>query len=328
MFLSIVIPIYNAAGSVGRCLDSIWSQGLPEGDFEVICVDDGSSDGSSEVIKSIGKSHENLRLLLNPTNLRAGGARNHGVREARGEYVLFIDADDYFHPDSLKEAFEYQKQKRLDILMCDFARHTEQCPNNTLVHNFPYRQIMSGREFMVKNSLPFAPWKYIFRRSIMVDNEVFFAERVSCEDVDWTHKIAFFADTMQYCPLLLTHYILSETSQTGSEFRNYQTVFHRLLAGKRISELTALCATKEEVNHINRVAQSTLQNGVMFLNALAVNPALKVNIIKECIDSEGQWSGIVKFAAQHPYIYSWGSTLIAPLFKSLVVIKRKFLGRK
>ena len=93
--------------------------------------------------------------------------------------------------------------------MCDFARHTLQKVNDELVHRFPSTDIMTGRKFFVVNSLPYAPWKYMFRRELMIDNKIFFAEKVSCEDVDWSHKIAFYAKTMQYKPILLTHYRLS-----------------------------------------------------------------------------------------------------------------------
>lgn len=327
MFLSIVIPIYNAATTVGRCLDSIWSQGLPQDDYEVICVDDCSTDNSIRVLMSFALDNPRLHVFQNSENLRAGGARNHGVRVAKGEYILFIDADDYFHPGSLKVAFDYQKNNKLDILVCDFARHSELTPNNTLIHNYHNHEVMSGREFMINNSLPYAPWKYIFKRDLMIDNGVYFAEKVSCEDVDWTHRIAFYANRMQYQPILLTHYILEESSQTGSEFRNYRTVFHRLMAGKRISKLTDLCITRAEVNHIIRVADSTFRNGIMFFNTLFINPRLKVEIIKECVPRTYRWSGVVKFASSHPYVYSVGSTLIAPIFKVLVIAKRKLLGR-
>ena len=228
IFLSIVIPVYNAASTISRCLDSIWCQGLDEAEYEVICVNDCSTDNSVEVISETRKTHHNLRLFSNTENIRAGGSRNRGVREAYGEYILFIDADDYFHPGALKVVCDYQNRCELDILMCDFARHTISNENNILVLNFKSQEIMTGRQFLIVNSLPWGPCKYVFKRSLMTDNNVFFTERVSCEDVDWCHKIAFFAATMQYQPILLSHYILHDSSQTSVENYNSNTVFHRL----------------------------------------------------------------------------------------------------
>ena len=327
MFLSIVIPVYNASCVIERCLDSIWSQDLPLEEYEVICVDDGSVDDSVEIIKTVSKSHSQLIIVKNDENVRAGGARNHGVRIARGEYVLFIDSDDYFHPGGLREAFEYQKSKRLDILMCDFARHKDHEPNDTLVHNFKSEKVMTGRRFLVVNSLPYAPWKYLFRRRLMTDNDVWFAERVSCEDVDWAHKIAFYADSMQYKPILLTHYILSNTSQTGCEYKSHNTVFHRLIAGKRVIDLLSLYDRKEEQKQIISVAQSTILNGLVFLCALTTSPRKKSDVIIECVPEGIDWRREIRFVRKFPYAYGIFSSAVAPLFRTAIYLKRYFVGR-
>lgn len=330
MFLSIVIPVYNGADTIRRCLDSIWGQGLPDNDFEVICVDDCSKDNTIFLLSEIAKEHPQLKVVKNSESLRAGGARNHGVREAKGRYIQFIDADDYFHTGSLKAAYLYQKDMSsggLDVLVCDFARHTLQNVNNKLVHNFPSTDIMTGRKFLVVNSLPYAPWKYMFRRDLMVDNNIFFAEKVSCEDVDWSHKIAFFAKTMQYKPILLTHYILSEASQTGSEYKKATTVFHRLMAGKRVADLIHLCNTDEEKSRILTVAQQTLLNGVIFLCAVLSNPVKKADILKDCIDNQLNWRKELQIIRRFPMIYGLASTAIAPLFRTAIYIRRNFFGR-
>lgn len=326
-FLSIVIPVYNGSSTVKRCLDSIWNQGIANELYEVICVNDCSKDNTLDVLADIQKGHHNLRVLSNSGNLRAGGGRNYGVREAKGEYILFIDADDYFHSGSLKRVVEYQREKHLDILVCDFARHTLDKPNDILVHNFKSQDVMTGRQFLVVNSLPYAPWKYVFKRSLMIDNAVFFAEKVSCEDVDWSHKIAFYAETMQYQPILLTHYILTDTSQTSVEYKNANTVFHRLECGRRITELLPFCKTDEEKNAILGVAAGTLKNGIIFLNGLLIAPSKKVRMIEKCVSKDVVWGGLVRFASKCKWCYSCMSTIIAPLFRLAVSVKRKYFGR-
>lgn len=326
-FLSIVIPVYNGADTIGNCLNSIWSQELTNSEYEVICIDDCSKDNTLTVIKNIQKEHDNLRLLSNPENLRAGGARNYGVCEAKGEYILFIDADDYFHPEALKTVVDYQKTHKLDILVCDFARHPADRPNNILVHKFKSQDVMTGRQFLVVNSLPYAPWKYVFKRSLMIDNSVFFAEKVSCEDVDWTHKLAFYANTMQYQPILLTHYLLTDTSQTSVEYKSANTVFHRLECGRRVTELLPFCKTEDEKRRILGVAGETLKNGVIFLNGLTISPAKKIQVLERCVAKDIAWEGIVGFASNHKRLYSWCSTFAVPLFRFAIIVKRKYFGR-
>lgn len=326
-FLSIVIPVYNGAESIQRCLDSIWSQNMDDDCYEVLCVNDCSTDNTLQIISDIQKNHPNLRLLSNECNKRAGGSRNHGVREAKGEYILFIDADDYFHPESLKWVYDYQMMNHLDILVCDFARHSIEKSYNILVHNFKSKDVMTGREFLVVNSLPYAPWKYVFKKSLMINNNVFFEECVSCEDVDWSHKIAFYAHTMQYQPILLTHYILNDTSQTSVEYKNSNTVFHRLQAGRRVAELLSLCNTDAERAQILAVAKSTLQNGLVFLNGLMISPRRKYDVIMKNLPQEIDWGGQINFIREHAYLYACMSTFIAPFFRLSIQLKRRFLGR-
>lgn len=326
MFLSVIIPVYNAVDTIERCLNSIWSQDIPANDYEVICVDDCSTDGSLDILRQ-SEFHPELRVLRNSTNLRAGGARNHGVREARGEYIVFVDADDYYHHGALKKAYEYQKQNRLDILVCDCARHHQDRPNDIMIHNFRSKDVMTGRRFMVVNTLPYAPWKYIFRRDLMVDNHVWFAEKVSCEDVDWSHKMALFAKAMQYQPLLLVHYILSENSQTGAEYKRPATVFYRMMAGQRLMELLPLCSNSDERKQIVAVARETLANGVVFMCALLSSPSGKCRIIKQCVDYDTDWGRLLNIVKRIPFTYSIFSTLIAPVFRTAIYIKRNLKGR-
>lgn len=328
MFLSIVIPVYNGEDCIRRCLDSIWSQNLVENEYEVICVNDCSTDRTMQVVSEIQLYHNNLRLFSSPENIRAGGARNLGVKEAKGEYVLFIDADDYFHPDGLHAVVEYQKKNRLDILVCDFARHPLHIPNNCLVHNFKSQKVMTGREFLVTNSLPYAPWKYVFKRELMTANQVFFQEKVSCEDVDWSHKIAFYACTMQYRPILLTHYILTDNSQTGMEYQHASTVFYRLQSGKRVAELLYLCHTEAERRQILNVAKETMKYGLLFLNALFISPTDKVSVIKECVLKEVDWGNGINMIRNNACLYAWFSTIVAPFFRFIIKIRRKVKGRQ
>ncbi len=322
LFLSIIIPVYNAASCIKRCLDSIWAQGMNESEYEVICVNDCSTDNTLEVLEEIQKSHPNMKVVSNTANLRAGGSRNHGVRLAGGKYICFIDADDYYHEASLKKAITLAKRDNLDILVCDFARHSEVVPNDKLVHCFPDENIMSGRDFMLTNSLPYAPWKYIFKKSLMVEHDIWFEECVSCEDVDWTHKMALYAGSMKYEPILLVHYILMPTSQTAAEFKRKESVFYRLFSGFRVAQLEQLCHTKEEKAYINSVAEATSWNGVIFLNALFISPLEKNRVLKKYL--QGIKGKKIELIRKFSFLYSLFSTLIAPLFRTLIILKRKF----
>lgn len=328
MFLSIVIPIYNGAKHITNCLNSIWAQELCADDYEVICVDDCSTDNTVEVLNKISKGNKNLRVIRNKANRRAGGSRNHGVLEAKGEYIVFIDSDDYFHPGSLQEAISYLRKSLLDILVCDFAREEVGKPNMTLIHNFPNKSIMNGRDFMLLNSLPYAPWKYIFKRALMVDNNVFFEENVSAEDVDWTHKLALKATRMQYKPLLLTHYILATQSQTANEYNNVRLITERMYAGLRLKKLASLYKHDNEVsNHINKIAVTFFHKALLFMMVKYCKAKTKSQIIDKCIPKEIYGNRLVDFASKHSCIFAHLSNLTSPFLKTALMLKRNIKGR-
>lgn len=324
--LSIIIPIYNGANCIARCLDSIWSQGLLENEYEVICVNDCSTDDTAAVIRNIQQSHTNLRLFNNAENLRAGGGRNRGVREAAGEYILFIDADDYFHPGALKTVVTYLRKNPLDILMGDFARETISNPNNTLIHNFPNREVLSGEDFFLKNSCPFGPCKYIFRRNLMINNTVFFEERVCCEDVDWTHRLALKAKKMQYQPILLSHVVINEFSQTANEHLYLRPVVEKIFAGNRLYQLSKEYSGIIS-DRLNDVAAVYYKQGIRYMTAVAAPIKLKHEAICKYIPTDIALPRTVEIVRRMPYTFSLVTNFTASIVSLLIKIKRKYAGR-
>ena len=99
MKISIIIPVYNAGKFIGKCLDSIVSQTFSE--FEVICIDDGSTDESSSILSEYASQYKNI-TVIRQKNIGQGPTRNLGVSLAVGKYIKFVDADDYLHPDALQ----------------------------------------------------------------------------------------------------------------------------------------------------------------------------------------------------------------------------------
>lgn len=327
MLLSIIIPVYNGAKQIANCLDSIWAQKLNTEDYEVVCVDDCSTDNTQEVLTEICKEHSNLRLVKNDKNRRAGGSRNHGVMVAKGEYVVFIDADDYFHPQSLKNGLSYIKENNLDILICDSSREYLGKPNDKLTHNFSNRNIISGRDFMIINGLPYAPWKYLFKRSIMIENQIYFEENVSAEDVDWTHRMALHAQKTQYLPLLLTHYILAHSSQTADEFKKFNLIAERMFAGYRLNQLAIKYKDDKEVlNHLNIVAESFFHKALLFMTGIYCKPHIKSDAIKKYIH---HYNGnkLIGFACKYPRLFAHLSNLSSPFIKCAIIVRRFIKGR-
>lgn len=113
--VSVVIPVYNAEKYLPECLESILSQTYKN--MEIICVDDGSTDNSAEIIKSYQKKDKRINLIQQ-TNQYAGAARNHGFDMAEGDYVMFLDADDYFERSLIEKMVIAIYEKNVDIVIC------------------------------------------------------------------------------------------------------------------------------------------------------------------------------------------------------------------
>lgn len=197
--LSFVIPCYNiGAGLLGRCLDSIAGQGLASGDYEVIIVDDGSDDFPHGLLATYPC---NVRYLP-VTHRGPGAARNAGLDAARGEYVQFVDADDYLHDGTLARYLPLLEAGRCDILCFDFkptgdAGRTD-APLPAATRFQTYR---SGAEYMCRHNLRGIVWLFAFRRELASSPHVRFPTGVYHEDEAFCTALFLHAGTTVHASL-------------------------------------------------------------------------------------------------------------------------------
>lgn len=112
--VSVIIPVYNVQAYLKQCLDSVLAQSMT--DIEVICVDDGSTDDSLSILREYEEKDSRVRILEQP-NSGAGAARNLGLAHAKGEYLSFLDSDDFFEPDMLKTAYDCAKEYEAELVV-------------------------------------------------------------------------------------------------------------------------------------------------------------------------------------------------------------------
>lgn len=322
--LSIIIPVYNASKEIKRCLGSIWSQGLSKDEYEVICVDDCSTDQSADVIMSEKQKHPNLKYKKNKRNLRAGSARNHGVQEATGRYIVFIDSDDYFHTEGLKKAVEHLKRNpELDILVCNFSRELVNQPNNDFVQSYGSEEVLPVNGFIARGHIPCGPCQWLFKRKIMTDNNIWFRENCICEDVDWTHRLVLYARMIQYQPILLTHYVIGEHTQTANSYTNPKNVYAYMEAGKALYELQEPYKRIGCGNYLQGMAKGYFQQSLKYYLALNDNYKEKYLHIVKTIPREFKLSGIWRCVQMFPQSYSLISNIMSPLVRIYIKYKSK-----
>lgn len=112
--LSIIVPIYNVRSYIEKCLRSLENQDIPKEDYEIICINDGSQDESSEVVKNLQKEFDNI-ILIDQDNQGVSGARNCGINKARGNYILFVDADDFVDANSFASILKVAEETEIQV---------------------------------------------------------------------------------------------------------------------------------------------------------------------------------------------------------------------
>lgn len=114
--VSVIVPVYNSEKFLSRCLDSIVAQ---KGSFEIIAVNDGSTDKSRQILEAYAQKYKNI-IVVNQENKGVSAARNQGMAKADGKYITFVDSDDWLEPDALARAVSILRQDSPDILLVGF----------------------------------------------------------------------------------------------------------------------------------------------------------------------------------------------------------------
>ncbi len=158
MFLSFIIPVYNTEAYLEECLQSLLNQDIPAEDYELICVNDGSTDGSLNILRRYEQEFENVKVI-DQENGGVCRARNVGVSAAKGEYIWYIDADDFIAPNSLKELEEVCTIRKCDRLVIGNYQYIPgsaepRCRNRPWKDSVVWRSLFR-REFLIEYNLLF-----------------------------------------------------------------------------------------------------------------------------------------------------------------------------
>ena len=193
MKLSIIIPVYNVEKYILRCIDSCINQHCLDSDYEIIIIDDGSTDNSLSLILNKYKNESNVKILTQ-NNIGLGATRNRGIREAIGDYICFVDTDDWIEKNIL-ESILLILDKVYDVIQIPFIKAYDDSKNNEVVIQTtffvePKRNISSHMIFPAQF--------YIVRRDFLKENNINFVEGIFHEDVEYTPRILYLAKSISF----------------------------------------------------------------------------------------------------------------------------------
>jgi glycosyltransferase involved in cell wall biosynthesis len=184
--ISIIIPVYNTDKYLDKCLESVTAQTLKE--IEIICVNDGSTDNSLEILKKYAKQDSRF-IIIDQNDSGAGAARNVGLDKAQGEYLAFLDSDDFFELDMLEKMYKKAKNDDADILLCDYFAYNNKTKKRERrfinAHLLKNLKIFSSKDmpddiFLVAGT---ENWSRLYKKSFILDNKIRFQNLKTCNDV-------------------------------------------------------------------------------------------------------------------------------------------------
>jgi glycosyltransferase involved in cell wall biosynthesis len=193
--VSIIIPVYNAEKYLRQCLHSVVNQTLKE--IEIICVDDGSKDNSLEILEEYQKKDSRI-IILQQENLHAGIARNNGLSAAKGEFVHFMDADDWIEQNAYEHWYEIAKEKNADMCYCFYTNFDDETGNVIEKRAKILKDAYISEGNLTENFDYFihadvAPWNKIYRRDFLQSNHIQFDDLICVNDRSfyfWTILLA------------------------------------------------------------------------------------------------------------------------------------------
>lgn len=204
--LSIIVPVYGVEKYIDKCLNSLVKQSLKE--IEIIVVNDGTKDNSQKIIDKYVKKYPDKIKSYIKENGGQGSARNYGLKKATGEYIGYVDSDDFVEKDMYKKLYNKAKENNYDIVVCGNYNVSEDYQNkniDTFINNYntDLENIFFGK---------MAVWNKIYKRDILIKNKLEFKEKVWYEDLAFTLKAIMNSNTFAFIDEPLYDYLIREGS--------------------------------------------------------------------------------------------------------------------
>ena len=205
--ISIIIPVYNGEKYIEKCLDSIKNQTFK--DYEVLIINDGSKDNTKNLIEKY--LNDKRFKLFNRTNHGIGASRNFGLDESSGEYICFIDSDDYVDKKYLEKLYNKISKENLDIVVCNYIELNEELniEKKVKIKAFDNTTIDKNPELLL--SINKSPWNKIYRKSIL--ENIKFPTDLKYEDTEFLCK-ALYNSKIGYVDECLNYYVIHNNSET------------------------------------------------------------------------------------------------------------------
>lgn len=320
--VSIVVPIYNVEIYLTKCIDSIINQTYQN--LEIILVNDGSTDKCFDICEEYKDTDERIKVI-NKENGGLSEARNYGIDIAKGEWITFVDSDDYVHPEMIESMVSLAKSKNGDIIICGhfkvFEDNLQEIRNDGNITSYDGQEAL-GKILEDREINSFA-WDKIYKRNLF-ENLRYPKGRIF-EDTAFTYKLFEKAHKVVSINKAYYYYVMRETSLSNTKnikrsYHNFLAFYERFLFAKdNFKELKVLCAEKalhHGMNLINLLAQANYENDLNIKDDLYH----KMRIIKNEINTSSLVQDKLKIQLN---LYFLNSKMYSSIYKFFHIIRNK-----
>ena len=217
--VSIIVPIYNVEMYIEKCLETLVNQTLK--DIEIILVNDGSKDGSAEIAKKYLEKYPEKIIYLEKENGGLSDSRNYGLPHAKGEYIAFLDSDDYVEKNMYEEMYKLAKKENSDMVQCNFYW---EYPDKNKKEIAEVKEYTGKKEMLEKTRVE--AWNKLIKREILVKNpEIRFPKGLRYEDVEFTYKLVPYVEKVSILNKPFIHYIQRKNSISNTQNERTKEIF-------------------------------------------------------------------------------------------------------
>ena len=216
---TVIIPVYNVAAYLSKCINSVLKQDFKQ--YEVILIDDGSTDESGKICDEFAKQ-DNRIVVIHQKNKGLSAARNMGIENAKGEYILFLDSDDYWRDSSaLNIIYSRLSVSNADILSFNYMKFCDDIferPYFRQDNDMPLDELeKNSLEYQVNNDLWIAcAWNKVIKRELFCEGKLHFNLGITSEDIDWCLRLALYAEKFDFIANVIVCYRQRKTSISKS----------------------------------------------------------------------------------------------------------------
>lgn len=229
--VSVIVPVYNVEKYLKRCLDSLINQTLS--DIDIICINDGSKDSSLQILEQYAQKDSRI-VIYNQENSGLSVARNTGLEHASGEYIGFVDSDDWVDLDFYEKLYNSAKNNNADIAVADFIReHPNKKPKRLKLKEEKIYTTPEDKFMICKVHREGCVWNKIYRTEFIKSINLKFVPKMYYEDRDFTIKSLYFSKKLVTTPNTYYRYFVNPKSIVNKR-RNYIQDEHYIIVRQQV----------------------------------------------------------------------------------------------